>query len=156
MRSQALSVGVLLLLGSCAFGQSFDMTIHLATGETVTIPNDDILRIEFANLPTSAPDPAAPESVARMFQLLRNYPNPFNPSTTIEYQIPDPAEVSVRVYDLHGALVAELLHETQTAGVHSVTWDGTDSNRTPVASGVYLYAVECGGSALSKRLILVK
>lgn len=152
MRSQALSVGILLLLSSGAFGQSYDMTVHLSSGQTVTVALDDVRCVEFANL-TGVHDPGyAPQ----VFQLLQNYPNPFNPSTTIAYEIPDVADVTVRVYDLRGALVNELLHETQTAGRHQVAWDGTDSGRSGVSSGVYFCAVECGGRALSQKLILVK
>jgi hypothetical protein len=158
MRSQALSVSILLLLNSSAFGQSYDMTIHLRNGETVSLSHDDIQRIEFAHIPNGLqdPDPEEPGRAPRVFLLLQNYPNPFNPSTTIEYEIPDMADVTVRIYGLQGALIKELLHETQAEGRHHVTWDGTDSERMRVSSGVYFYTVECGKRTLSKKLILVK
>jgi hypothetical protein len=156
MSRQVLFVAVLLLLSSCALGQGFDMTVHLSNGETVTIPLDDIQRIEFVNIPTGVEDPGDPGYALGIFQLLPNYPNPFNPRTTIEYEIPDVADVTVRIYDLRGALVSELLHETQAAGPHRVTWDGTDTKRAPVSSGVYFCAVQCGERALSQKLILVK
>jgi hypothetical protein len=155
MKCQALLVGILLLLGSSGYGQSYDLTIHLRNGETVTIPHDDIRRIEFA-LQTGVPDPEDSGFAPRVLVLRQNYPNPFNPSTTIEYELPDAADVAVRIYDLHGALIRELLHETQAAGPHRVVWDGTDSSRARVASGAYVYAVECGEQALSHHLILVK
>jgi flagellar hook assembly protein FlgD len=88
--------------------------------------------------------------------LLQNYPNPSRPFTTIEYEIPAEAEVSVRIFDIQGALVKELLHEIQAAGRHRVTWDGTAASRGAVPSGMYLYTVECGGQALSRRLLLIK
>ncbi len=154
MKSQALLVGVLLLLSSSGYCQSPDMTIHLRNGETVTIPTDEIRRLTFA-LPTGVPDTEDP-GLARAFLLLRNYPNPFNPATTIAYEIPQQALVSVRIFDLHGALVRELLHETQAAGRHEVTWDGTDGDRSLVASGVYIYAVGCDQQVLAHRLNLVK
>lgn len=158
MRSQALSAGVLLLvlLSSSAFGQSYDMIIHLSGGGTVTIPHDDIRRIEFANIPTGVQEPEDPGHALGVFQLLQNYPNPFNPSTTIAYDIPDVADVTVRIYNLQGALIKELLHETQPAGRHQLTWDGTDSERAQVSSGVYFCAVECGERVLAQKLILVK
>jgi hypothetical protein len=155
MKCQALLVGVLLLLGSSGYGQSYDLTIHLRNGETVTIPHDDIRRIEFA-LQTGVPDPDDQGLAPRVLVLRQNYPNPFNPSTTIEYEIPEAADVAVRIYDLHGALIKELLHETQAAGPHRVVWDGTDSSQARVASGAYVYEVECGEQALSHHLILVK
>jgi hypothetical protein len=156
MRTRALFVSILLLLGSSAFGQSYEMTVHLRSGETVTIPHDDIRRIEFANILTGVQDPADPGHAPGLFRLLQNYPNPFNPSTTIEYVTPDRADVTVRIFDLRGALVKELLRETQTAGRHQVSWDGTNGNRVPVSSGVYFYAVECGEATLCRQLILVK
>jgi hypothetical protein len=156
MRTQASFVGILLLVGSCAFGQSYDMTVHLSSGGTVTIPLDDIRRIEFVNIPAGVQDPEDAGQTLGVFRLLQNYPNPFNPRTTIEYEIPDAADVTVRIYDLRGALVTELLRETQAAGPHRVTWDGTDSEGAPIGSGVYFCAVECGERALSQKLILVK
>jgi hypothetical protein len=156
MRNQPLFVGMFLLLASSAFCQSYDMKVHLRSGATITIPLDDISRIEFADLQTGVQNPAAPGHAPSVFQLLQNHPNPFNPATTIEYETPARADVALRIFDLHGALVKELLHETQAAGRHHATWDGTDSSGARVSSGVYIYAVECGGHALSQHLILVK
>ncbi len=101
-------------------------------------------------------EPAGPDATATPFLLLQSYPNPSRPSATIEYEIPAEAEVRVRVMDLRGALVKELLHETQVAGRHRVIWDGTAGSRAPVPSGMYLYVVECDGQALARRLLLVK
>jgi hypothetical protein len=156
MRSRAVFVGIVLLLSSSAFGQSYDLTIHLSNGETVTISHDLIQRIVFTNIPTGVQDPADPGLTPRLFQLLQNFPNPFNPTTTIAYEIPAQAEVTVRIFDLHGALIKELLHESQSAGRHEVKWDGTDANHARVASGAYIYAVGYGEQALSQQLILVK
>ncbi|MBN2170254.1 MAG: T9SS type A sorting domain-containing protein [Candidatus Krumholzibacteriota bacterium] len=158
MRIPTLATGILLLLllGSSALGQSYEMTIHLGSGETVVVPLDDIRRIEFANILTGVQDPADPGQAPPGFQVLQNYPNPFNPSTAIEYLIPDVADVTVRVFDLKGALVRELLRETQAAGRHRVTWDGTNGDRERVPSGVYFCAVACGEATLCRQLILVK
>jgi hypothetical protein len=149
MRRQALFVGIVLLLGTCAFGQSYDMRVHLSSGETVIIPLDDIQRVEFANIPAGVQDPEGEGSALGVFRLLQNYPNPFNPRTTIEYEIPDVADVTVRIYDLRGALVRELLHDTQLAGPHRVTWNGTDGRLAPVASGVHFCVV--GRGLLQRR-----
>ncbi len=157
MRSRAFLVGsLLLLLSPIALAQSYDLTIHLSDGQTITIPTTDIRRLEVALYASGVDDPAGPAQAPRVFQLLRSYPNPFNPSTTVEYEIPQGAPVTVRIFDLHGALVSELRRETQPAGRHQVTWDGTDSGGARVASGIYFCAVECGDQALSRQLILVK
>jgi len=156
MRNRLLFAGILLLAASGALAQSYGMTVHLKSGETVTIPLDDIQRIEFADIETGVQDPGSSGPALGIFRVMQNYPNPFNPSTTIEYEIPGTADVTVRIYDLQGAVVKELLHESQPAGWHRVTWDGTDGRNARVASGVYFYAVKCGGRALSQKLILVK
>lgn len=150
MRRFALPLGILLLTTG-AMGQSYELTIHLRTGETITIPHDGIRRLEFAGVTTGQPDL---QSAA--FLLLPNFPNPFNPSTTIAYEIPATSHVTVRIYDLHGALLSELINKTQDAGRHEVRWDGTGAHRTRLASGVYLCAVACNGATLSQRLMLVK
>ena len=156
MKIPVMSVGLLLLLSANAFAQSYEMTIHLKSGETVTISHDLIRRIEFAGVATGAEDPADPEPALGAFQLLQNYPNPFNPSTTIAYELPNATAVRVRIFDPKGALIKELLHETQSAGRHELIWDGTDADGARVSSGVYLAAVDSGEATLAQRLILVK
>lgn len=155
MRTVVLAACSLLLLGSSAFGQGIDLKVHLRTGETVTIPGSDICRIAFTNV-TLGVDPALSGTTRGALQSLRSYPNPFRPSTTIEFQLAASADVRVRVFDLKGAVVRELLNGTVSAGRHEVAWDGTDRNHAPVASGVYFYRVECGLQSASRRLVLVK
>jgi hypothetical protein len=157
MRTYALPICLLLLLllpGSSAFGQSCDMKVHLSTGETVTISSADILRIEFADVTLGVPTNTA--QFPGTIQFLRTYPNPFKPSTAIEYRVASRADVRIRVFDLNGALVKELLNENVAAGEHRVTWDGTDKNHARVSSGIYFFRVECAAKAISGRLILVK
>ena len=76
-----------------------------------------------------------PESV----NLLSNYPNPFNPRTTIRFDLPYDKEVQIVVFDILGRLVRTLYHSNATAGQHTVIWDGTNEDHIPVAAGVYFY-----------------
>lgn len=156
MRTQALLACLLLLLGTGAVAQSYQMTIHLAGGQTVTIPHDAIARLTIVDDASGADGQDGDGPARPAFSVLRAYPNPFNPATTIEYELPAAAAVTVRVFDLHGALVRELQRETLAAGLHRVVWNGTDGDGAPVASGVYLGAVACGDEILSRQLILVK
>lgn len=156
MRTQALSACLLLLLASGAVAQSYRMTIHLSGGQTVTIPHDEIARLTFTDDASGADDQDGEGPAPLTFKLLRAYPNPFNPSTTIEYELAASSPVTVCVFDLHGALVRELLRETRGAGRHQVVWDGRDDDGAPVASGAYICAVECAARILSRQLILVK
>ncbi len=155
MRTCVLAVCLLLLLGASAHGQTYDMKLHLKTGSTVSIVSDDVRTIRFTNVTLGVTDPA-PGLASGMIQLVRSYPNPFRPSTTIEFQIAARTDVRVRVYDVKGGLVRELARENMAAGRHEVAWDGTDRNRSRVSSGVYFYTLECGTQSRSGRLVLVK
>lgn len=93
--------------------------------------------------PTGTPSDELPAS----FQLKQNFPNPFNPKTTIQYTVGSPAFVTLKVYDLLGREVRTLVSETQSARTHSAVWDGTDSRGRSVASGMYIYRLSAAGSA---------
>ena len=85
------------------------------------------------------------------FRLYDNYPNPFNPTTTIEYSIPRSSEVTLKVYDLLGREVNVLVDGRQNAGLHKVVF-----NAGNLASGVYIYKIEAGKFADHKKFILIK
>ena len=85
------------------------------------------------------------------------YPNPFNPQTTIAFEIPEQRAVSLRVFDLSGRLVKELITtEEYTPGRHEVVWNGRDDAGRQVASGTYFYRLEAGSYSETKRMVLVK
>jgi hypothetical protein len=85
------------------------------------------------------------------FALLQNFPNPFNPSTLIRYEVPQPSRVTIQVYDMLGREVATLLDEQLPAGRHSVRW-----NADGFSSGVYMYRMQAGGFTASRKLVLMK
>lgn len=86
----------------------------------------------------------------------RVYPNPFNPSTTVEFSVPSQGPVSVRVFDLQGRQVSTLADKSLPAGVYRVKWDGRDQGGRNVSSGVYFAMIESGGGRQAARLILLK
>jgi len=91
------------------------------------------------------------------FALHANVPNPFNPITTISYDIPSGgADVNISVFDISGRLVRELLHEHRLAGVSSVRWNGEDDRGARVASGVYFYRMRAGDFVETKKMVLLK
>jgi flagellar hook assembly protein FlgD len=96
------------------------------------------------------------QTVPVKFALEQNYPNPFNPTTTIRYQLPDRAEVSLKIFDITGHEVRTLVKEILAAGEHSVTWNGTNDRGIPVSSGVYLYQLKAGNRTESRRMLLLK
>ncbi len=91
------------------------------------------------------------------YNLAQNFPNPFNPTTSIEYTIPLVKQVTVKVYNLMGQEVKTLLdNKFKAAGTHRIVWDGTDNSGNVVASGNYIYSLEVGNVKHTKRMTLVK
>ena len=89
-------------------------------------------------------------------QLAQNYPNPFNSDTVIEYQLPQPGEMQLGVYDLAGQRVTTLASGSRAAGSYSVAWDGSGDDSQPVASGVYLYRLQTSEGVAVRKLILIR
>jgi len=87
--------------------------------------------------------------------LLSNYPNPFNPTTTISFDLPSDGFVTLKIYDITGRLVRVLVQEQKLAGAHSVLWDGLDDAGQKVAAGVYLYRIEFVDAA-GERMVMTR
>lgn len=87
---------------------------------------------------------------------LNNYPNPFNPTTTISYNLPESGKVSLKIYNLKGQLVNTLVNEKVDAGYNSISWSGKDSNNNDVTSGVYLYRLETATKTITKKMLMLK
>jgi hypothetical protein len=102
---------------------------------------------------SSGPDAVADGQYAipTTIALFNNYPNPFNPSTTIRYQLPAELKVTVRIYNLIGQQVKELVNDVQAAGVYAVPFDASD-----MASGVYFYQLNAGAFVQTKKMLLLK
>ncbi len=85
-----------------------------------------------------------------------NYPNPFNPTTTIEYSLPEEGNVCIEVYNIKGQKVKQLINEHKESGHHTIKWNGTDENNKSVGSGVYFYKVKTEKSSLINKMIMLK
>ena len=102
-------------------------------------------------------DPHNPNAIQQIspapkdFKLSQNYPNPFNPATKIEFSLPKPAFVTLKIYNLLGEEVTTLIAEKRETGIHKFSWDASG-----LASGVYLYRLEAGEFIQSKKLILMR
>jgi hypothetical protein len=97
-----------------------------------------------------------PEAVPTAFGLESNYPNPFNPSTTIRYALPEGADVRLVVYNILGQSVRTLVDGSQSAGRYSVVWDGRDAIGRQVASGLYIYRLQAGSFIATQKMLLAK
>ena len=100
--------------------------------------------------------PARGPVAARAAKLLPNYPNPFNPSTTLSFELTRAAHVRLEIYDIRGARVRMLVNERRDAGAGTAIWNGTDESGRPVASGMYFARLVADELSDSRRLLLVK
>jgi flagellar hook assembly protein FlgD len=89
-------------------------------------------------------------------RLCGNYPNPFNPQTTIAYQLPQAGPVRLTLYNVAGQVVRRLVDQEQAAGRYHVVWDGKDDQGRDMVSGVYLYRMQAAPFQQTRRLVLVK
>jgi hypothetical protein len=87
---------------------------------------------------------------------LHVHPNPFNPSAQIRFDIPAESSVALRIYNLYGQLVRELLHEYRAAGEYTITWDGRDDRGIAAASGVYFVRFGAGNAVKVSKVMLVR
>ena len=89
------------------------------------------------------------------FQVFDNYPNPFNPSTTISYNLPANDVVNVAIYDLAGKKVKTFVNGKQNAGFKSFRWNAKNDNDKTVSAGVYLYTIQIGNLRQTRKLSLI-
>lgn len=125
-------------------------------GGTGFFPNDDwfIDDLQLTNNPVAVAD--IPGNLPKQFAVSANYPNPFNPSTTIRYELPITADVNITIYNTLGQQVRVLLDDQNAAGQYEIQWDGRDANGHPVASGLYLYRFESTQFQQTQKMILLK
>ena len=102
---------------------------------------------------TSVDAPGAPPAA---FRLLPNFPNPFNPSTRIRFEVPRSIHARLGIFDVQGRLVQWLVDGPVGAGLHEVSWHGRDKSGVALASGVYFYRLEAGQHSASGRMVLLK
>jgi hypothetical protein len=120
----------------------------VTSGATVSLYHLDIA--------TGVDDNNQAGSVPASFTLGNPYPNPFNPSTTVEFNLPKRGEVTVTIFNILGQPVRILAQETLAAGEHSITWDGTNDAGHGVASGVYLCQVETATQRATAKMLLLR
>ena len=91
-----------------------------------------------------------------VFALHHNYPNPFNPFTTVRYNLPEDAMVNITIYNMMGRQVRTLINRHQSAGYQSVQWNATNDAGSPVSAGIYLYMIQKGEFRQTKKMVLLK
>ena len=96
------------------------------------------------------------DDIITSYKLYNNIPNPFNPETTIKYELPKTSHVSLKIYNILGQEVKTLINDKKSAGIHQIKWDGTNNNGIKVNSGIYLYRLQTGDFVKTKKMILLK
>jgi len=94
--------------------------------------------------------------LTQSFLLQQNFPNPFNPTTTIKYKLLKSNNVRLTIYNLLGQHVKTLVYTFQDAGEHSVVWDAMEDGNNPVSSGMYIYSLEINNQTFQKKMVLVR
>jgi len=124
-----------------------EIVILNSAGDPVVVP---------VTLTVSAGPSAVPAGPPPALNLAANYPNPFNPRTTIAFDLPHSCGVRLAVFTPEGKRVATLVNRSLPAGRHRVFWNGSDDSGRAVASGVYFYRLEADGRTLSGKMVLVR
>jgi hypothetical protein len=125
--------------------------------DQAVVGGDDCAWIDYIIFPpldqqSSIEDEVLPVSLGS----LGNYPNPFNPSTTIEFSILKDNNVELSIFNVKGQKITTLIKEHLPKGNHSIVWSGNDQNGKPTGSGVYLYKINIGSFSSTRKMILLK
>jgi hypothetical protein len=155
--SNGLDAGMVLLgNGACVTGRGELIRINLA-GE---LDPEDILIVarDSANkdLEYSLEEATAIEEMPTRYELSANYPNPFNPSTKIDFALPETQHVKLAIFAIDGRRIATLKNESLPAGRYTVTWTGRDDQGGLVASGIYFYRLQAGDFSRIQKMTLLK
>ncbi|HCY77064.1 MAG TPA: hypothetical protein DHV28_14170 [Ignavibacteriales bacterium] len=124
-----------------------DGTLYIGSHISSTFPYHTQNLIAVKDKPNSISE----YTVVNEYNLFQNFPNPFNPSTVINYAVKEAGLVRLKVYDILGAEVAELVNETKEAGNHTIEF-----NASQLPSGVYIYTLQVNGFTGSKKMLLMK
>ena len=95
-------------------------------------------------------------TIPEVFALHNNYPNPFNPTTNIGYDIPELSKVTIDIYNIAGNKVKTLVSKEHQPGRYKVQWNATNEFGSPVATGMYIYKIRANGFVSVKKLLLMK
>jgi len=135
-----------VVLGFKAKGQIAEMNVEMVNAQVAI--NGEINAVSNSTVTLKA--------VPTVYSLSQNFPNPFNPTTTIEYSIPKAGLTSLDVYNIAGQKVRTLVNETQSASFYKVVWDGRNDNGESVATGMYFYKLVSGNYSKIVKMTLMK
>jgi hypothetical protein len=143
---------------SLVINVNFSPTAYMPyAGELIITSDDPLASLIIIPLSGAGDNVANEDQINPVITELRgNYPNPFNPTTTISFSLKNKSAVKLDIYNLLGQKVRTLVNGEMAAGVQNVTWNGRDGNNRPVASGVYFYKMQSGKYTSTKKMIMMK
>ena len=139
----------------------FDNANNLDSATPLTVGDEgtwDVKDVDFELAPVEATsvEQRIDTPVPDHFALSQNHPNPFNPTTTIHYSLPEAVHVTLQIINMRGEVVRTLVNKVQSAQVHSVAWNGKDSRGQTLPSGLYLYRLQAGEFSQTRQMMLLK
>ena len=131
---------------------------HYIRDDRATSMMDRVVHLQkvLAFLGNTTDPPIAVGPSGYVYSLSQNRPNPFNPHTTIEFELGRASTIALRVFDVQGRLVRSLLRSRLPAGEHSVTWDGTNDAGASQPSGLYFYRLVGPDGVRERRMVLLR
>lgn len=137
---------------------AYDRSVVIAADGTIAYKGSGFVNTDFEDVNTAIENSlsvaTSSEHISKLpssIHLDQNFPNPFNPSTTISYSLPEAAEVSIKIYNMLGVEVATIEKGFKTSGGHTFTFDASN-----LSSGIYIYRLVAGNISLTKRMTLLK
>ena len=92
----------------------------------------------------------------RTFKLAQNFPNPFNPTTNISFELLEDASVTIQIFDVSGRKIKTLISGNYSVGDYTTQWDARDERGQLVSAGVYMYTIQVGNDIFAKKMVLLK
>jgi len=137
-----------LTLGFRSLGTAGNMTFEIADARVVDLAGVEALTTNIVNYMQKA--------IPTVYSLSQNFPNPFNPTTTISYSLPEAGNVELVIYNMAGQKVRTLVNSRQDASFYQIVWDGRNDSGSSVASGLYFYKLTAGHFSKIQKMTLVK
>ena len=133
---------------NCGAGTSIVINALIASGGAVYWEDSFALTVEALNI--------AQDQMPTRYSLGEAYPNPFNPTTKISYELPNSEFVSIDIYNLMGRHIKSLVNMNQAPGHRTIEWNATNDSNQPVSAGMYIYTIQAGSFMDTKKMILLK
>lgn len=131
------------------------LVINHNNGTQTSINVSEIRKFTFDNF-SSIQDTKKISLLNKPFSIFQNFPNPFNPTTTIKYELSESGFIDITIFNIKGQHIKTLFSSKQTNGTYHLEWNGRNENGTQVPTGIYLYQIKCNNKIITKKMTLIK